>query len=36
MKILMSRINAAETVSDSQIATRNGKIVYVRMCLINR
>ena len=32
----MSRINKATRINDSQIATKNGKIVYVRMCLINR
>lgn len=36
MKIFMSRINSHSKVSDAQIATKDGKIVCVRMCFIHR
>lgn len=36
MKIFMSRINSQSKVSDAQIATKDGKIVCVRMCFIHR
>ena len=37
MKIIMTRINSKNKSSDSQIAvSKEGKIVFMRMCIINR
>lgn len=36
MKIYMSRISDNNQISNSQIATKEGKIVFVRMSIMHR
>lgn len=36
MKISFTRINAENTVNSTQVATLDGKLIGVRICIIHR